>query len=699
MKWQRMAELILGLMGGTMIVSAAYVIASGGIKVPSTGGFFRTPERPSTDATEAWHGEAMTESLTTPETMASRSDSAKTSHEPRLATSVQPAIAQSRARIVPAGFRDGTEPDEEMEPLPEPAPTNDHTSNPPRVDRTYQGTPHNPRTEIEKRRAAKARVAEREDGHMQPRRAADDEMMTIRSSSSTPEAHMKGSGSSQDERPRTTLAHSAPRPTHVESPAPKASPSSRMPAKSAGVKETYGTTRQFFPPGNRAAAAVILERVTPAEVRLGNGMTYELKVTNTTGCGLTDVMLYEHPPEGMEVRSTEPKVDKIEDGFSWAIGTLAARETRTLVVTGTAKQVGDLRGCATVTFNTSICSATRVVEPSLQLVKTAPDTVMLCDTIPVKLRVSNTGSGAAKNVRITDTLPDGWMTIDGQRSLTYAVGDLAAGESREYAATLKSSTIGEFTNQATATEDGGLNAEASTKTVVLKPELEITKTGPGTRYIGRPAKYEITVANRGNATAVDTVLTDEVPGGTQFVESTDGGTLKGGRVVWRLGDLNPGESKSVTVTLKPTEKGTYTNTVEAKSYCAEAVASATTKAEGVPAMLLEVVDLEDPIEVGAETTYEIYATNQGTAEGTNVVINVTLPPELEFISASGPVNHTVGGQEIRFAPLPRLAEKGQAVYRVKVRGLEGGDVRFRCNMTSDQLQTPVEESESTHIYR
>ncbi len=691
MKRQRIAELILGLMGGTMIVSAAYVIASGGIKVPSTGGFFRTPERPASDATDTWNGEAMTESLTTPETMA-----AKPSRDQVLASSVQPAVAQKRSRIIPAGFRNDADPDEEMEPMPESAPANDHTSNPPRVDRRYNGTPHNPRTEIEKRRAAKARVAEREDGHMQPRRSADDEMMTIRSSSSTPEAHLRSSGSSQDERPRTTLAHSAPKPTHVESPAPKPS---RMPSKSAGVKETYGTTKQFFPPGNSAAAAVILERVTPAEVRLGNGMTYELKVTNTTGCGLTDVMLYEHPPEGMEVRSTEPKADKIEDGFSWAIGTLAARETKTLVVTGTAKQVGDLRGCATVTFNTSICSATRVVEPSLQLVKTAPDTVMLCDTIPVKLRVSNTGSGAAKNVRITDTLPDGWMTIDGQRSLTYAVGDLAAGESREYAATLKSSSIGDFTNQATATEDGGLNAEASTKTVVVKPELEITKTGPGTRYIGRPAKYEITVANRGNATAADTVLTDEVPGGTQFVESTDGGMLKGERVVWRLGDLNPGESKSVTVTLKPTEKGTYTNTVEAKSYCAEAVASATTKAEGVPAMLLEVVDLEDPIEVGAETTFEIYATNQGTAEGTNVVINVTLPPELEFISASGPVNHTVGGQEIRFAPLPRLAEKGQAVYRVKVRGLDSGDVRFRCNMTSDQLQTPVEESESTHIYR
>ena len=52
------------------------------------------------------------------------------------------------------------------------------------------------------------------------------------------------------------------------------------------------------------------------------------------------------------------------------------------------------------------------------------------------------------------------------------------------------------------------------------------------------------------------------------------------------------------------------NTAAAKGVCAEAAASCETKVEGIPAILLEVIDLEDPIEVGAQTTYEIKVTNQ-----------------------------------------------------------------------------------------
>jgi len=120
--------------------------------------------------------------------------------------------------------------------------------------------------------------------------------------------------------------------------------------------------------------------------------------------------------------------------------------------------------------------------------------------------------------------------------------------------------------------------------------------------------------------------------------------------------------------------------------------------KGIPAILLECVDLADPIEVGAQETYVITVTNQGSADGTNIVVACTLPPEEQFVSASGPTKETVRGRQVTFAPLKSLAPKAKATYRVVVKGAKPGDVRFKVSLTSDQMTSPAGETESTHIY-
>ena len=51
-----------------------------------------------------------------------------------------------------------------------------------------------------------------------------------------------------------------------------------------------------------------------------------------------------------------------------------------------------------------------------------------------------------------------------------------------------------------------------------------------------------------------------------------------------------------------------------------------------------------------------------------------------------------------FDPLAKLATKADAVYRVKVRGMQPGDYRFRVQMTCDQLKAPVVKEESSRVY-
>jgi hypothetical protein len=68
------------------------------------------------------------------------------------------------------------------------------------------------------------------------------------------------------------------------------------------------------------------------------------------------------------------------------------------------------------------------------------------------------------------------------------------------------------------------------------------------------------------------------------------------------------------------------------------------------------------------------------------------------VSSAGPTRAAVDGKTVKFAPLATLAPKAKATYRVIVKGTKPADVRFKVQLTSDQVSRPVEETESTHVY-
>lgn len=467
----------------------------------------------------------------------------------------------------------------------------------------------------------------------------------------------------------------------------------------AGAQTRSIQRDHFYPTGDQATSVILLQRIAPEEVRLGQPYEYVVNLVNLTNAEIMDVVLVEEMSGALRVDSITPgPTSQSGNQATWRWDSLAPRTTQRITIRGTASQAMDITSCANVTFSTGACSTTHVVEPALALVKTTPAEVIICDPIPVKLVVTNTGTGVARNVRVTDDLPAGWSTSDGRTNVAFDAGNLAAGMSREFTFTAKADRTGSFTNAASASEDGGLTAQASSSTVVRQPVLQLSKTGPAYRYIGRDATFQIAVTNTGDAVARDTVVTDNVPAGTQFVSASDGGQLSGNSVQWRLGDLAPGATQNVSMTVKLTQRGFIRNEAVVRAYCAQAVGEATIEARGIPAILLEVVDIQDPIEVGSSTTYVITVLNQGSAEGTNITINCTLPNEEEFVSADGPTTASTTGKSVSFAPLPSLAPKARATFKVVINGTGVGDVRFKVSMTSDQTTSPVEETESTHIY-
>lgn len=83
---------------------------------------------------------------------------------------------------------------------------------------------------------------------------------------------------------------------------------------------------------------------------------------------------------------------------------------------------------------------------------------------------------------------------------------------------------------------------------------------------GQPLEYIITVTNRGPDPATGVTAVDDLPKKAGFARIT---TTKGTcthkpskrQVVCSLGDLEPGEVVTITITVKPTDRGTITDTV------------------------------------------------------------------------------------------------------------------------------------------
>lgn len=484
------------------------------------------------------------------------------------------------------------------------------------------------------------------------------------------------------------------RPTEAEAPPPPVTKKPERKAEPAPApRPSVNCATLAYPTGNRETSALWVEKCAPAQVVAGQEFDYTIKVTNLTDMTLSEVRVTEQMPAGFKVSKSSPEMGG-RDG--WTFDKLAPRETKTITVTGAAAAQGKLENCISVTYNLSACLTVNVIQPALKLTKTAPESVMLCENIPTKLAVTNTGTGTARNVKIVDTLPEGLVSGDRSGDVTINVGDVAAGQTREFTANLRATKRGKFTNNAKATGDNGLTADASATTSVTEPVLEITKTGAKKEFIGRPVQYTITVKNTGDAPAKNLTIKDTGTGTASA--ASDAGKIDASGVTWSLGTLEAGQSKAVTVSRTSGVMGTIKDTATASATCAKAVtASAETEIAGIPAILLEVVDT-DPVKVGGTSTYTITVTNQGSADGTNIVIKSTLEDTMEYVSSAGPTKGAVEGKSVTFGAIPKLAPGEKATFQVVVKAIKAGDVRFKTTMNSDQLGRDVEETEATNFY-
>ncbi len=295
----------------------------------------------------------------------------------------------------------------------------------------------------------------------------------------------------------------------------------------------------YLPTGDRNTSAMMIQKVFPNEAIVGKTFDYTICATNLTNMTLVDVVVKDAVPSNYKVASTDPKAEMGGNNMLFRLGDVGPRQTRTIKVSGAAGGSGQVLNCSSVSWDNSICMAVNIVQPSIKVTRTATPEVTPCDSVLVKIDVTNTGSGVAESVKLTDTLGAGLTTADGKTgALTLDAGNIGPGQTKSFPLTLKASKTGVYTNTTTATANGGLTATSNqTTTTVKAPVLTMKAECTGTSYVGRTVIGRFTVKNTGDMGAQNTQVVATLPTNAKFMSADTTGAMAGGKVTWNLGTL------------------------------------------------------------------------------------------------------------------------------------------------------------------
>lgn len=485
----------------------------------------------------------------------------------------------------------------------------------------------------------------------------------------------------------------APAPVVDSRPAPAPAP---QPAANCNYRPNVPAgsvaTSMAIPTGEPSTSALVIHEVRPQQVRVNQPYTYEIHVTNVTRNTLNNVVVGVDHTENLSITSSTPSATMGTGGKpQWVFAEMGSCTTQVIKVTATAARTGASSDCLTATYNTALCSASQVVEPALAVSKTATAQASVCDPIAITIEVKNTGSGACENVVIRDNLPAG-LTVDGKSTIESNVGTLAPGQAKQVSFTAKASGPGSYQNSATATGCGLTAQSNTTTTVVTQPVLAIEAKCSGQALINRPVACTITVRNTGNGAANNTVVTAPLPANATFVSADNGGTQSGGNIVWNLGTLAAGASKTLVLNTRSTGAGTITCSATATAVCAQQVsANCQTTVQGVPDIGTLVTDDDGVVQVGDNHTYRVEVDNQGQVNLTNVKMVCTLPAGMEFVSS--PDGKFVGGKvEFNFGTLAPGSRKASTFV---VRSTKSGELLVIGETTCAEIRTPIRDDELT----
>lgn len=344
---------------------------------------------------------------------------------------------------------------------------------------------------------------------------------------------------------------------------------------------------------------------TPILVDAGDTITYSLTVSNNGKAAAKDVVVKDPVPEGLElVENSISDGGTVKDGvITWNLGTLSAGASKSVTFKVTVPKVTE----ATTWINAASTTYSNREDPEDPIpsneVESEADVPHLViekeqqkgegdltkdlmevngkDVVTYYVTVTNDGNAEAKDVKVTDTVPEGLTLVEDSISdkgtvkngvITWKLGNLAKGEKHtvsfkvnvpEEQGMWRNIAYTSYPNNPDNEDGEDPKEEPSNPVDIIEwpeegPKLLIDKTqalnnGTLTSEVlkgkaGDVVTYALTVRNVGKTTAEGITVTDVVPKGLTYVNgsASHDAVYENGKLTWYVETLEPG----ISVTLK-----------------------------------------------------------------------------------------------------------------------------------------------------
>lgn len=363
----------------------------------------------------------------------------------------------------------------------------------------------------------------------------------------------------------------------------------------------------------------ITKTVDPANIAIGDVATYTITVKNLIDKPLPNVRVYDSltfsTTSGKPTTMAVVKVLSHSGNYTptdawsgiWNIGTINGGEEVTLTMEVKGNITGQAINTATIMGTSQKATAVLTVWTpdklyNLSIKKTVDKTdIYIGQTATFKIEVTNNGLADVKNVVVKDILlppPNAQNTLEilntatthgtfDKNQMVWYAGEIDVGETATLIITVKALPFEPgyeadskvFDNVAEIEEPVEQMKTAMTQLTVWKPkpDVRITKTvDPAQVEVGQTAVFTVKVTNIApvvqgvDTTAKNVVIVDQL---TQTLQNSSKGltivnysaskgsayiTTTGG--TWTVGDLAPGESETLKITVRVDGEGTFTNT-------------------------------------------------------------------------------------------------------------------------------------------
>ncbi|MFB6456178.1 gliding motility-associated C-terminal domain-containing protein [Chitinophaga sp. Hz27] len=435
-----------------------------------------------------------------------------------------------------------------------------------------------------------------------------------------------------------------------------------------GNTATISTTDNDNNPANNTASITpppvkprtdLQVTITPTGTQeVGNNISFAIVVKNNGPSDATTVVL-----DNVLLPAGYTFFSKNQAGYDnssgiWSIGNLAAGSSVTLTLVGTLlPDAGNYDVNAhvsgkedEVTLTNNIATTTMAVKQvaDLAVTKTVDNTAPeVGQAVNFTITVTNNGPSIAHNVVVTEAKPNGYtfnLSTPSQGSYTgstWTVGTLAKGASATLTINATVLPNGNYTNTASAAttdkdNNTANNSATVTPTVTQLADLSVTKTiNNPNPDAGSNVQFTLVATNNGPSTATSVHVLDLLPNGYTFVSASPAGQYNYVNGQWTIGNLNNGQSATLTIsaTVRPT--GYYKNTAAVAG--AQKDPNITNNNAFVDPTIRPVADLQITKTVssatpdqGTDVVYHLVAQNLGVSDASNVVVTDLLPAGVTY---------------------------------------------------------------------